>query len=228
MKGSELRMRDMRSVRKSLFGSPLWKGVLLPLLGLILLGGCGAGKPTRFYMMQPVPPGGTKAAQPSPTPVPDISVGVGPVRFPEYLDRPQIVSRSGGGEIQLDEFHRWAEPLKESFSRSLAASLANLLGTDQVAVFPWAGASAVRYQVMVDVARFDGKAGETVTLDAKWTILGEGGKKVLLVRRSTVTAPATKQQDYEGLVAAHSEALSSLSREIAAALETLAAEKGGS
>src|SRR5262245_19194049 len=41
-----------------------------------------------------------------------VSIGVGPVIMPGYLDRTQIVTRSGPDRVKLASFHRWAEPLE--------------------------------------------------------------------------------------------------------------------
>ena len=38
----------------------------------------------------------------------DISIGIGSVHIPEYLDRPQIVTLKGPHRLHLAEFHRWA------------------------------------------------------------------------------------------------------------------------
>ncbi|MEJ2613246.1 MAG: ABC-type transport auxiliary lipoprotein family protein [Candidatus Thiodiazotropha sp.] len=38
----------------------------------------------------------------------DITVGIGSVEIPEYLDRPQIVTLKGPHRLHLAEFHRWA------------------------------------------------------------------------------------------------------------------------
>ncbi|MBW2259666.1 MAG: membrane integrity-associated transporter subunit PqiC, partial [Deltaproteobacteria bacterium] len=49
----------------------------------------------------------------------DLAIAVGPVNFPDYLNRPQIVIRRSQNELELEEFHRWAGPLKENFSSVL-------------------------------------------------------------------------------------------------------------
>jgi len=44
-------------------------------------------------------------------------LALGPVRLPEYLDRPQIATRSEGNEVRLHETERWAGSLQEDVSR---------------------------------------------------------------------------------------------------------------
>jgi hypothetical protein len=135
------------------------------------------------------------------------------------VDRPQIVTRNGPDEISLTEFDRWGEPLADGVPRTIAANLGVLLPNDRVALLPWAGMRAPQYQVLVDVARFDGTLGTGALLDANWRILGAEGK-TLREARFAVSEPAP-EPTYSALVAAMSRCLGGLSREIAAALKSL-------
>ena len=59
-----------------------------------------------------------------------ISLGVGPVRLPGYLDRREIVTRVAQSRFDVSENDRWAEPLDENFTHVLAQNLSVLLGSD--------------------------------------------------------------------------------------------------
>ena len=194
-------------------------GALLLGATLVWGGGClgGASAPARFYTLVPmaVPPTEANPIAAGRGP----AIGVGPVTLPGYLDRRQIVTRRGRDEIELGEFDLWSEPLKDGAARVLGENLAILLRTDRVALLPWRGSHPVRYQVAVDVARFEGAAGADVTLEARWRILGGDGKELAL-RRSTVTE-GVGAPGYGALVAAMSRALGALSRDIATAIRDL-------
>ena len=104
---------------------------------LILLGGCSSSSPTRFYVLRSWSDSmNKKELQPS-----DrercVSIGVGPVKVADYLDRPQIVTRVTPNEVKIAEFDQWAEPLGQNISRVLADNLSALLCTKVVVVFPW-------------------------------------------------------------------------------------------
>ena len=73
-------------------------------------------------------------------------------------------------------------------------------------------------QVGVEVVQFDGALGGDVVLIAKWGLFGEGGKKLLLAKRSSFKEP-TGAATYEALVAAQSRAVAALSREVAEAIK---------
>ena len=145
-----------------------------------------------------------------------IELEVGPVTVPGYLDRPQIVTRKGRDEIELAEFALWSEPLKNSVSRTLGENLATLLRTDRVAIFPSRGCRVVQYQVVIDVARFDGSTEGDLVLDARWRIQ-EGNGKELVMGRSTLNE-ATGAPGCVAQAAAMSRALGRLSQDVATAL----------
>ena len=148
-----------------------------------------------------------------------ITVVVGPIEIPEYLDRPQIVTRSGSHRLTLAEFDRWAEPVKQRFPRVLAENLAVLLATDRVVVAPWQSAASLDYRVAVDVIRFEGAPGGEVELVARWMVLGSEGDEIAPMKKSSLVVRANSP-GYDGLAAAMSQAIADLSRHIAAAIRT--------
>ena len=188
------------------------------MVGLFMLAGCGSTPPTAFYTLNPLraslPTAQTGASRN------DITIGVGPVTIPEFLDRPQIVTRTTANRLDVDEFHRWGGSLQEDSARVLVENLSRLLGTNQVSVYPNPEPLDLHYRIVIDIQQFDGRLGEGVTLNAIWTLLNEKTGKPLLTRRFEYQAPATSA-DYEGLIAAHSAALEAFSRELADAMQNI-------
>lgn len=188
------------------------------VLSALVLTGCAASRPIRFYLLQPLvrtsfpprPPAGERAAV----------IGVGPVSIPDYLDRPQIVTRTTSNELRLAESHLWAQSLQDDFARVVTENLSVLLPADYVFALPWAGASRLQYQVTVKVIRFDSSFAGKVWLQADWSVLDGSSGKVLAMRRSNIRMTA-EASDYEQLVAAQSRALAELSRQVAAVIEVL-------
>jgi uncharacterized lipoprotein YmbA len=193
----------------------------LALLGvaLLILAACAGSKPSKFYILSASSaPGQSEQAPAAAT---GVSIGVGPVKIPDYLDRVQIVTRSTANALELAEYDRWAEPLDRSLPRLLAENLSALLPADNVVAFPWSGPAHVDYQVVVEVLQFDGTLGQKAWLEARWTILGEGGKQVRS-RGNANLSESVGNASHEALVSGWSKALGGLSREIAASLRTLA------
>jgi hypothetical protein len=188
--------------------------VVVLLLALVLCLSACAGKsaPSKFYVLSPLPKSKQGALD-------GLAIGVFPVAMPDYLDRPQIVTRISENEIKLDEFSRWAGPLEENFYTVLVENLATLLNTDKIVKTLQNPGIPVTLQVGIEVVQFDGTLGGDVVLIAKWGLYAEEGKKLLLAKRSSITEP-TGAPSYEALVAAQSRALATLSREIAEAIKT--------
>ena len=193
------------------------------ILGVLLTGviGCavaGRSAPSRFYILSPLPPSGNGTQ--TPVDARRITVGIGPVEIPPYLDRPQIVTRIGRNELALAEFDKWSESLKDNVSRVLVENLGNLLSADAVSIVPWRGPIAIDYHVQIDVLRMDGVLGGNATLMARWTVLEKDGRPVRSTRKSIFEEP-TGLGDYRALVSALSRTIASLSEEIAKELKAL-------
>lgn len=186
--------------------------ILLPVVG------CGTSRPSHFYLLRAL--SSSSVSGPSDTKASSLSFGLGPVTLPKYLDRPQIVTQAGGHEIELAEFHKWAEPLSENVSHVLAENLSVILSTDRIEQYPWRRTTPVDYQIVVDILQFDGTRGGEAVLSARWSLLGGDEQTVFTTRKTHVTHhPAS--QDYEALVEAMSQNLEDLSREIAEAIKVL-------
>jgi uncharacterized protein len=187
---------------------------LAALAAGLALAGCADSQPTRFYTLAPLQdaPDASMPATP-----PDLTVGVGPVTLPPYLDRPQLVTRAGSNRVVLADFDSWAEPLDGLFARVLAENLALRLGTDDVLLLPQRRLTALDYQVEVDVTRFDVDTNGNAVLDARWWVLDRDGERVLRNGRSTITEPI-QAGDQTAAAAGLSRVLGAMSAEIAQAL----------
>jgi len=182
---------------------------------LILSTGCANTKPTRFYTLTSSSPSEKKSlSDPSSH---NLAIGIGPIVFPEYLNRPQIVTRAGRNELRIAEFHRWAGTLRDEFCLALTENLSALLSTDRVFIYPWKSFVPIDYQVALYLTRFDGEIGGNIILSSRLRILGGNDKKVLLSKKATFSVSA-EGESYEALVAAQNRALAHLSVEIAEAI----------
>ncbi len=193
---------------------PNWLGTFLSMIALSLAVGCSPGsRPVKFYLLQPMgKPEAHQAVMQTPRPV---LVGLGPVEIPAYLDRPQIVTGNAGAELQLAEYHRWAEPLRDTITRILAENLALFMVDGQVLTFPWNRTISPDVQVEVKLSRFHVDATGSCELKADWTVF-KRNKPVLMKEFHTRTLAAGP--DYEAKVAAQSQALAKFSQEIVVGL----------
>src|SRR5262249_22231052 len=74
--------------------------------------------PWQFFVLTPVSEPATPNSAQNSTHS-QLSIGLGPVDFPGYLKRREIVTRVGGGQLQLSDNKRWAESLDANFERVL-------------------------------------------------------------------------------------------------------------
>jgi uncharacterized protein len=193
--------------------------VLALLAACLVAAGCASTLPSKFYTLTPLKAVDATAGV---TPVGEGDVlAVGPVRLPDYLDRPQIMTRSEGNEIRMAETERWAGSLQEDVSRVLVENLSALLAGKRVAAVRWSSVmqtmAPFRTRLAVEILRFEGTVGGTVVLKARYALLGPDGKNVISAGESIVREPAGGG-DYEALAAAMSRALAVFSKEVAAAV----------
>lgn len=198
----------------------------LPILAVALATGVGCvslkrTQEARFFVLRSV-------AEPPAEPAGDVRrgfVGVMPVRLPGHLDRPQLVTWTAPGELRIDEFQRWGEPLDTGFTRTLAENLGTLLPEHFVARSPWRGAAVPLCRVATELRVFGLQANGEVRLDGRWTLLPAGSEQPLargsasLSRGPLASGPTGVDPGAE--VEAMSELVGELSREIAAAVRVL-------
>jgi uncharacterized protein len=195
-----------------------------PLILFLLFAGCGTlsprPDPTKFFTLSSSFQPGKPATQDTSNAA-TVSLGIGPIKFPGYLDRQEMVLRTAPNRIEVSENDRWAEPLDENFARVLAQNLSALLRTDRLASFPWPRDRTPDFQVEIEVLRFEANTASQAHLWARWVVRAGSTKKPLYLKKSSIVREANENSG-DGSVAALSAAVEDLSREIA---ETIGAEE---
>jgi uncharacterized protein len=193
---------------------------------LVLLG-CGTlspkPDPSRFFTLSALPQSEPNPAK-RPAASPGISLGVGPVTLPGYLDRQEIVVRIAQNQLTLSENDRWAEPLEENVARVLSQNIAVLLRAERINAYPWPIDRKPVYQVEIEVLRFESDADHQAQLSTRWVVRNTSRKDAIRYHETRLSRPA-QSRSTEASVAALSEALADLSREIAAAIEDMDGRK---
>lgn len=175
--------------------------------------GCATAPPVRLYIVTPLAVAAPAARAPGP------GVVVAAVRLPEYLERPQLVTRRGDNQLQLEEFHQWGGNLAKDLTRVMAENLAVLLGSDAVVAAPHTLRMKPDYRVETEVLRFERAGDGRVHLAAKWW-LQRGADGSILASATTALAsePLAEAAGAEDTVAAMSGVYGELSRVIAQAV----------
>ena len=185
-------------------------------LGLLVLAVCALGacrlprqsQTPRYWMLTPI-----ESTQPASEI--ERSVGVGPVEFPEYLDRFGVVRRTGANQIHVAEFELWGQSLQANFTHVLGQNLQALVPGVAAVAFPWKGPDQnLAYRVVVKVDRFDAGPDDHVALDCAWA-LHRGTSAGWIAGGRTAIREPVQGESYSAIVAAMSQAVGELSREIA-------------
>ena len=188
------------------------KATVLACLALALTACFSSSPPARFFGLSSMPDGPGADA-------PDqVSVGVGPIDVPEYLRRPQLVTRGQGSEFIVHEYARWAERLDSAIPRLLATNI-DALSPGVVAVaMPYTAEVGIDYRLLGRVMRFDTDAAGLAVLEIQWG-LGRRGEHIGATHRSRYTATAADPEDPQAIVAALQETIDACSRDLAAAVK---------
>lgn len=182
--------------------------------GLLALTGCAGSEPVHYYVLSASNEVPVRSAA-----LRDVAIGVGPVEMPEYLDRPQIVTRTSQNALNMAEFDRWAESLKDNTIRVLAENLATLLPSQRVSVYPWKRTTPIDYQLMVQITRFDRQEQGESVLAARWRVLDSGGAELLAQTSTYREIPSGPE--YAATVAAMNRNLEAFSRDVASRISEL-------
>ena len=157
-----------------------------------------------------------------------LSIGVGPIRVPRYLDRPEWVTRAGGSasQLEVDDFRHWAGGFSSNVLSVLGENLGAKLGTQRVVVYPVPAAFTLDYRVAVDFQAFEATGGESLELRASWVIRAGSGEGGPWTGQSTIRRPIAGGGS-DALVAAHNEALALLADAVASKIKSLPARDTG-
>ncbi|WP_429225715.1 PqiC family protein [Inquilinus ginsengisoli] len=104
-----------------------------------------------------------------------VTASVAEVDIAKYLDRPQIVTRSGTVELGVDEFERWGEPLANMVQRVLAENLELRLPAGSVVTTSRTLAGDEAVTVELALSRYDPEADGTIVLEAQCRLRRSAG-----------------------------------------------------
>lgn len=201
----------------------------------LLVAGCASSPPSTFYVLTPIPEAADRGGDISGG---GVSVGIGPVVFPQFLDRPQLVTRDGTNRLDVDEYNRWGGAVQDDFLRVWGENLAHLLGTSRIIVFPSETRMPIDFRITAEVVSFEGTPAREALLKVRWAVMDPYLERAMAVREDVyrcpvraapTTAAATKAGDKgvgsalrsEAVVAAMSHCLGEFSRDVASVVDAL-------
>ena len=192
---------------------------------LAALSGCAGSPPVRYYTLT--------APEKTPEQAPDrtgghasapasYAIDVAPVSVPAQTDLPQLMLRSGSGELTAQYSDRWSGPLPSELRNALSMTLTRQLDVPDVRrLAPSPGLPV--WRVQVDVQRFDASTAGPAVIDATWRVRPLQGTEAGLLCRSRVETPVAMPAGSTGLeavVVAEQQAVALLGQTIASAVQS--------
>lgn len=103
------------------------------------------------------------------------TLGIGPVRLAEFLNRPQVAVQSTDGKILMSPNQIWAEPLDQGVARVLALQLTGHSAQLASTPFPWRQDNTPDLSLRLDLQSlvYDGRQ---LTLSGTWELRQHPGK----------------------------------------------------
>lgn len=180
---------------------------LLIIIGLTsTLFGCSSAPKTSFYQLKSIDT--NQAAQSRPI-LKNVTILLTPIKFPEYLDRPQLITRKSDFKLYLNENHLWAEPLSNEFTRVLTENINKKLAPNTIYTFTTINKKTVDITININVLQFDVNANNEAVLIVKWNYsLAKNIATTMLSKTITLSSASKKQ---ESRVAAQSQLIAQFS-----------------
>jgi uncharacterized lipoprotein YmbA len=142
------------------------------------------------------------------------------VEVPDYLDRPQIVTRKANNELEIDEFERWAGELQKDIGRVLGETMSVALSGCNAAILTGRRLVPADLRITVHILRFEAMPGGVVWLRALWSVFRGEGRQLVFRGESDLAEPV-QGQGHEAIVAAMGRAVGRMGVEMAGALRPL-------
>ena len=158
------------------------------LLLALLPGGCASSSPDLYSL--DMRPGPVRAGRRQ-------MIVVRGIGLPRYLDREEVVRRTGGARLQVAGNDWWGEPLRAMLRRVLVADLAQRLPGADVLNDGEPIAARPDAEVEVEVQRFDRGAGGPIVFEGYARVTGPGRPRALERLRVEV-APGRRYDEGAG------------------------------
>lgn len=185
-------------------------GWMVTFVMILWMGCASSSAPPDYYGLQ------SRTDTPGQHAPSQLTIGLGPVQLPDYLDRSTIVTRLSPNRLQIHADKRWAGSLQSEITRVLGANLKNETGSRQVVLFPWGSDVEPDIRFRVVIHAFEGGTANGVHLNTTWSIAWPASDRAVVLHDSELVERVAGK-GFESLTEAMGRALSALSHEMAAA-----------
>ncbi|MCP3872050.1 MAG: membrane integrity-associated transporter subunit PqiC [Desulfobacteraceae bacterium] len=148
--------------------------------------------PTQFYLLNPAQYETnliSKKDHSDPLSQNKISLEIASLRLPQYLEKPQIVTRSSQNQLKMAEYHQWGGNLRKNMIRVIAQNMSQLLATPNVAMAPFRPSTPPDFRIEVEVMRFEPDERGQVHFSAQWRLVSGKDGNPLATRMLDLESP---------------------------------------
>ncbi len=184
------------------------KHILILTLGLLFFVGCSSK--SNFYQLHP----DVKESMNRHYAIKQKVIGIAEVEVPEYLNKPQIVTRLSQGRVEVHEEDRWVGTFPANIQFVLKDNLSRSIPKYTFIAYPWEEPLSDAYRIYVTIEKFDGDISGIVVLKGRWSLIEQNDNRVLL--SETFDYMEKGGISLEEMVDTQSRLLERLSRHIAA------------
>jgi uncharacterized lipoprotein YmbA len=151
---------------------------------------------------------------------PSPAVAIARPSLPPYLERSEMVTRTGDGRLEIHERDLWSEPLDGGIARVMADNLRRLTGSTNIQPSGNFITRDYTHLVEIRIERFDPMPDGSLLLECTWKLQPIGGADASpkAFRTTVPVSPSTDTARLSARIPAMNEALARLSRMIAKSL----------
>lgn len=196
----------------------LWTVALCCVMITVLSGCRSFTPPVTYFFLSPMRAVPTDAVDTSVSRT--VTVGIRTVELPGYINRTQMVKRTGPNQMEIASYSRWADFPDRMVPRVIGENLQLLMADVRVYNAPWP--PGLKPDVAVDVTFLEliGTTDKEVLLNAVWTINSPANASAMQSHRANLSEPITGP-GFGDLAAAHSRVLAVFSQALAESLVTI-------
>jgi uncharacterized lipoprotein YmbA len=181
-----------------------------------LLSACATSRPDHYYILNSQPSAASEART---TPATQVALSV---TLPSLVDRSQMVLNTTADGVLVLEHERWAAPLTDLVTQTLAQDLERRRGDLLVVGHGAVRASGPAIEMAVTVLQMTVRAGDKAIIETHWRILGlRTGKEE--VGAEVFSAPL-RQNNYASIAPSLSECLALLADRLVAEMPKVQAQ----
>lgn len=188
-----------------------FRSILLVVL-LFSVSACIQLQPTsltsRYFVLEPMTVADSYYSQGT------LNIIVELIEFPDYLRRPQVVTKQDNNILRTSDSKRWATPLEENIVSVIRSNLEIMLPDTSVIIGPWHTNRNHDRKLQLSVVKFSGTLGQYSDVDIRWRITTVDDE----IRSGTFAYHQTVNDSHDDLIRVLNRALDVLSKELATAL----------